>query len=424
MKDIIQDRLNKIQDLNERKALKNVLMDVYENVIDYNLDMYDRLEKRIYDEIEDSFEKYYIYTTLIDSAAIDPISSFMHPMLESDINEFVYDMKELRILISENEDVVLASVFMECDFLTLKEILSQDRKYKGFIKTNKDIYEISVVLKRSYKYIEAIQNLYKIFQRNALEWQTVNCPYAFKFVDVLLKSDLAVSDDEEIEEITIDLAEFEKFKRTNVVPVWNIKKISVDDKTFPMPAEDRINYEHVINLIDIGAQNGYLAAEDNNEYVYVKRYENDLVIISRLDGQHNWNLLQIESDENKYRKNFLYPLLRNKRKLGFIGKYQSIKSLRIRTQSELARLLQQYDYTSELAFEGIEILPEYTKEIETENYNPFVDDNIRDDKYKKIMLIKFVPTFRDDFLVYDKMSFLTSEIQFLFPEYKCIGELV
>jgi len=116
--------------------------------------------------------------------------------------------------------------------------------------------------------------------------------------------------------------------------------------------------------------------------------------------------------------------MNNKRDLGFIGRYASVKSMVIRTRGEINRQLQAFELSKELRLQDMEVLDKYNREIETENLNSFIDDNIRLDAYKKILLMKFKPEDREDFLVYDKMSFLASEIQLIFPEYRCIGALL
>ncbi|WP_058486177.1 hypothetical protein [Defluviitalea phaphyphila] len=424
MKDIIEDRLKSITDLNERRLLREILVDVYENVIDYNMNMYERLEKRIYDEIEDPLDKFYIYSCVDLVSNIDPINDFLHPMIPSDLENPIYDMNEINKKLQNNMEVVLTSVFMECDFLTLKEIVSSNKKYKGYIKTDKDMYEIDVKLKHCKKYINEIEKLYRIFQFNAVRWNTINCPYAYKFIDIILASSFKIKDGEKIKEISIDLGEYEKYKVVNAIPLWNIRRISIEDKSFPMPAGDRINYEHKIPLIEAGIQNGYLIDEDNIDFLYVKREKENLVVVSSCDEQHTWNLIKIESPSNVHKKTYKYELMSNKRTLGFIGRYSSIKSIVIRTKGEIAKLMKSYEISKDLHFVDVEILDKYDREKQTQDYNSFVDDNLRIDKNKKILLVKFKAEDRENFLVLDKMSFLVSELQILFPEYYCIGELV
>ena len=427
MKDLIQDRLNMISDLDERRMLRSVLYDVYGNTVEYNMEMYDRLEERIYSEITDPKEKYYIYTCIDTVENIDPIDDFLHPIIPSDLEDTVYDMKEINEKLQSGEPVVIASIFMKCSAAMLKKLLGRKRAYKGYVKTDKNVHEVGVHLKQCDKYIREIEKLYRAFQNNNIEWNTVNCPYAYKFVDIVLDTPLSMEENENVKEISIDLAEYERFKVPNAIPLWNITEFKARDAEFPtpMPVIDRIIYEHKIALEDHGVQNGYLVALDNRDYIYSRRKAEELIVVSTDNNQASWNLLKIENIANIGKKGYPYEILTNKRELGFAGRFSSVKSLVLRTRGEIARLLQSYDEMSkQLKFREVEILEEYNKPQETFEFNTFIDDNIRIDPYKKIMLITFSAENVDDYLIQDKMSFLISEIQILFPEYKCIGELV
>ena len=424
MSDIIDDRLKRITDLDERRLLRKILYDVYSGVAEYNMDMYERLERRLYDEIDDPLNRFYIYSCLEERQNIDPINPFLHPIIPDDVTDDIYDMDEINSKLHSGEEFVVASVFMKCDNTTLQEILNANRSYKGYIKTNNDIYEIRVKVRTCQKYIDEIEKLYKVFQKNGVVWSTVNCPYAYKFIDVVLNSALDFKENETVTEISVDLAEFDRYKQVNAIPLWNIERIEVVDKNFPMPARDRINYDHTISLEEPGVQNGYIVDLNNDEFLYCKRYEADLVIVAPTNNQQEWSLLKIESISNLRKNNFTYELTSNKRELGFAGRFASAKAMVVRTIGEIARLLQSYEVSGELHFQSAEILNDYSKKIETADFNSFIDDNIRVDADKKILLLKFKPDNREDYLVQDKMSFLVSEVQILFPEYYCIGELI
>ena len=425
MPDIIQTRLNSVTGLSDRRLLRNILYDVYQNMVDYNMDMYNRLEKRIYDEIEDPLQKFYIYTGLEHVKNVDPANDFLHPMRDSDLLESEINMERLSEALRTKGEFVLTSVFLECKGNIFNEIVNDaKRTFKGYVKTDKDTYEIRVRLRRCLRYVDIIESLYRAFQYNNIGWNTVNCPYAYKFADIILNSSLTLKKEEHVKEIIIDLAEYEKYKAPHMVPMWNVKLTTASDKAFPMPARDRINYDHVISLIGPGTQNGYLAQPSNQNFIYCKRNENDLVVIAPDSGQHEWNLLQIESPANDRQRNRPYELMTNKRVLGFTGRYAGVKSMIIRTKGEISRLMRSYEASQQLIFQDVEIIDKYSKPEETVNCNTFIDDNIRIDAYKKIMLVKFRPSERDSFTIQELMSFLTSELQILFPEYRCVGELV
>ena len=92
---LIKSRLERISNLDDRRMMKRVLNEVFEEVVDYNMKMYENLEKRIYDEIEDPLDGLYIYSGLINKADADPISGFFHPVVPADLENEIFDMSEI-----------------------------------------------------------------------------------------------------------------------------------------------------------------------------------------------------------------------------------------------------------------------------------------------------------------------------------------
>ena len=156
MKDIIADRLNRVSNLDDRRLLKNILFDVYENIIDYNLSMYERLEKRLYDEIDvENSDNYAVYTSMAYLEDIDPVSDFLHPIIPGDA-DIIIDLNDVREKIRENEPVVIATVFMKCDNTMISEITEENNMFKGIVKTNRNTYEITAKAKPCRKYIRPL----------------------------------------------------------------------------------------------------------------------------------------------------------------------------------------------------------------------------------------------------------------------------
>ncbi len=95
MKDIILDRLNKMEDLEQRKILKNILMGAFDNLINHEEEMYKSLENSVFNEVEDIEGKYDVYVTLCSRKKVDPIDEFLHPMIKEDVEEKEYDIKQI-----------------------------------------------------------------------------------------------------------------------------------------------------------------------------------------------------------------------------------------------------------------------------------------------------------------------------------------
>jgi hypothetical protein len=108
---------------------------------------------------------------------------------------------------------------------------------------------------------------------------------------------------------------------------------------------------------------------------------------------------------------------------GFIGRFAAVQSLIIRTKGEVARILQTYGM-DELSFADVRVADRYDKAVRTYDVNTFIVDEIRRDEDKKFLILTFTATDRDDYLLWDKISFLISEIQLIYAEYRCVGELL
>ncbi|MCL1924634.1 MAG: hypothetical protein FWF50_03520 [Defluviitaleaceae bacterium] len=345
---------------------------------------------------------------------INPNDEFMQPMLQ------------------ENN-----SIFLDCDSNKFEELLSSNKVYKGTIKTAENSYNIRATLQQSSKYINQIQNLYEIFKINNLEWHTVNCPHIYRFVDIIF-DDLNLEED--ILEIDLDLEEYEQYKRTNLVPLWNVSFLKMKDESFSI-TEDGMNYEHYLTISE---QNGYLVDKGNKHYLSFKREKNKMIILSDYDKPLLWDIVVINSrdientDEIKSTKNFdiepysnflnnsvySYELNSNNRNLSFLSRFAILNEAINPTKGEVLRLVKLYELSKQFDFLDIQILDYYTKPIKTINFNNFIPDDIRLESYKKIMLITFKNKSNIKSLQYEKISFFTSEIQLYFPQYNCIGTLL
>lgn len=424
MKDIIMDRLNKIEDLEQRKLLKNIMTGVFLNLAEYQEDMNQRLEQRIFSEVENNEENYDVFVTLCPKDEVDPAQEFLYPIRPEDIENKTYDLKEIASKLSQQEDVILLTVFLECDYLKIKELIGSRRNYRGEIVTTAGTYEIGVRLEQNKRYLREIERLYQAFQKNSIPWRTVNNPYANKFFDVsLVNCEGIIGEDEEVLEIKVNLEEFEPFKMSNMVPLWNIERLAVKSTSFPVPAQDRINYENILSLRKLGTEHGYLVDEEEGIIKYLKRTPEELNIVSSVEKSGTWEVLKIIKPIQMMLGRLEYGLVSNKRKNNFSNKFAQIRSANVRTESEIVRIINSFEVSKDLELEQVEIKKPINEISETYNMNQFLTDNVRVERDKKVMLLKFRARDDSNFITRDIMSFLVSELQMHFPDYRCEGTL-
>ncbi|MGG0794220.1 normocyte-binding protein [Brevibacillus laterosporus] len=426
MKDIILDRLNKLEDLEQRRLLKQLMTGVFVNLVEYQEEMNKKLEKRVFGELEDQQEKHDVYVTICSKDDWDPIHDFLYPMLPEDTLNKTCDMNGLLTQLKIKEEARLFTLFLQCDYPTIKPLLDTKHVFSGKLTTASKTRSIHVRLEQNRTYMQQIEQLYTVFQKNGVPWKTVNNPYAYKFFDVILTGcDEELDETEEILEITVDLGEWESYKQLDKIPLWNIQRLQLKNSGFPTPAMDRVNFEHVLSLRKTGTEHGYLVDGEEENIRYIKRTHDELTIVSPQEKAGIWDVLKImQPVESKIGK-LEYPLVSNKRIDSFMARYARKQAMIVRAKGEIIRIVHSFEAADMLELVEVDILEAQRARGHTYEMNPFISDNVRVEQDKKVMRLRFrhrSTLGHTSFILHDLMSFLVSEVQMSFPEYKCEGE--
>ncbi|BCJ93037.1 hypothetical protein acsn021_06060 [Anaerocolumna cellulosilytica] len=424
MKDMIIEKLSKIQNLEERKLLKDILNGVFVGVVGYNEEMFQKLTKEIFEEIRFDENRYTIYTSLAERNEVDPIHEFLYPMLPEDMQETEYVVKEIQEVLEDRQEYRLMKLFFQCDYLVFKEILAGTERYTGKIRTDKDEYTISISLKQNLEYKACIEELYGNFTRNGVVWTTINSPYVHKFADVMLTGlDKPIKKGEQIKEVTISLGKYDGYKRENMVPLWNIEKLVLPSLTFPVPAMDQINFQHEISLSKSGEEHGYLVILDEEFKGYVKRNKDSMTVCAPVPDITDWKILKVTAYKQANLSYAGYEIMSNKTENSFLNRYARQQTRVIRTKAELYRIISSFEIAKNVEFIDFKIRNSGDKQGETYQMDSFLTDGIREENYKKTLLLEFTAR-EENYLTRDILSFLVSEIQQYFPEYVCKGKLL
>ena len=185
MKNHIKDSINKVSELQERKLLKETLNYVFEGMIDYTEQMYDQIQKRVCSEISQENMEKKLYVTVMDRKKYDAIDEFMYPMFPEDLQPVNMDTSLLIEQQEAMEKIVVGTTYLAMDYLKLQEI-DLTKEWEAILVTEEKRYSVKVRLAPSEKYQKVIEDLYKYYQQNNLEWVTVNAPFLKKFYDFVL----------------------------------------------------------------------------------------------------------------------------------------------------------------------------------------------------------------------------------------------
>ena len=120
-----------------------------------------------------------------------------------------------------------------------------------------------------------------------------------------------------------------------------------------------------------------------------------------------------------------YEIMSNKVNVNFSNKISLENRYSIKTKNELARLINSFEVSKYLKFKDA-VLEDY-EDIscnETYDVNDFIIDEIRNENLKNKLILQFEPLDKANYLNNDILSFLVSEVSFIYPEYKCEGKLL
>ncbi|MEJ6949909.1 hypothetical protein [Natronospora cellulosivora (SeqCode)] len=421
MKEVIREKLNNMDDLEQRNRLKNILWDVFKELVDYQEEFNKQLEKKIFDEIDDSEENFSIYTTIVKRKNLSILSDFLQAMKKEDEEEVQYDKKVLLEKINENKSVKISTVFIEESYNQIERIKNAKHMYSGKIVC--EDREIPIILNLEYndQYIMIEKDMHNNFIENGVRWKTVFNPYIRRCFDVIIVDcDEDLSEVNDFKEITFDLEEYQENTLLDFVPVWNIKKIDVKTQGFPLPANDKVNYEHVLSFDSMGVDNGYLIVPNQN-FITVRKTKENLLVVSKDSEATNWEVFEFNQDEKLIENEKLQvKLLSNKRKKQFTSRFVNKEESSIKSIGELNRLVNSFEMLDGLTLEKIEILNRVPSNALGYDFNYYITDELRADKFKKVLCLEFKSEI-NDYLNEDYISFIVSEIQFYFPEYICKG---
>ena len=337
-----------------------------------------------------------------------------------------YTLADIADAIDKRHEFSLMTVMLRCDFMQIQDIWNHHIEFDGTLETDKSNHKwnIRVKLQQNKEYLKKIGHLYQLFMKNGIPWQTVNAPYLYKFADVViteLPDGLTLN--EEIKKIEINFGNYNQVICHDLIPIWNIQRLVLDSIGFPVPCEDHKNFEHLISIREYGAQHAYLA-EDSMEIQSISQGKEKLLIISSVSEAKKWGIYVIRNSDDSRIDHYTYPIMQNERAETFSEKFHKKWNQSVKTRAELARFIKGFNLEQYVVYLDCDIIDQLTGNPETYSMNLFIEDEIRNTRTQKKLLLRFKTGEREPWLQRDIMSFLVSEVQRIYPEYECRGVIV
>ncbi len=425
MKEYIRKRMLEISSREERELFKETAGDILSAIYDYNREAYETLEQRVIEECRPDQYHYAVYISMTDRQHYDETDHFLYPMRMEDTKETIITCQDINDALSEKRQLKLYTVFVRGTATQISQLVRQNgRIFSGTVKTDKREYRASFVLRQNMEYMRLVEELYTVFGANFQPWSTVCTAYLSKLMDVYLYSSEQIRDNEETDTIQIDFEEYSSQVQYGMIPLWNLWPLTEKTSTYPNPCVDKVNYEHQFFAQRLRQDCGYLVRDTGAEITNIRRLNGDLYITCPIERPCEWNLYEVH--QRTGRETYQYPVLSNQYKESFSGSITEMFRRSIKTKAEMARLIESFDYGEYLTFRGFELRGEISQECRDANYNmdSFLTDELRTGAAGQVLVIRFTAGDPANYLNEDIMSFLVTQVQRIFPDYHCVGQII
>ena len=413
IEELLEKSLIKLVDEKDRVYLREEINEFYNYFMEkINLDMSD--VEKVVEKYFDNKKEYLIYTI---------------PIHKDEIAEYNDEMSPVSLELENvgKDEHILEEILITSDNKNLKNV--ENKLYSATVKINNEEYKFKVRLKNTDKYVKKEKELYEMYETNKIRWKPFIMPYNTKFYNVILKLEDNKELDERIlkninlREINYEFPEIENEYFRDYVLMWNVFENNITTNTYLL-REDEGMYVHQTTILQEG-QTFINTKDSKGAITEIIFKENGIVEInSKLKNIENWSTLTVKNirSENRYNEQ-KFELISNKMNKNMLNRIRQKYKNRIRSELEIYRLANAYEYLREIKLKRVEING-YLKEFDYfENKYGYIVDEISREIAKTLSKDKLVITI--DFpenmtFKQDKIDYFCSVINFFFPEYEII----
>ena len=413
IEELLEKSLIKLVDEKDRVYLREEINEFYNYFMEkINSDMSD--VEKVVEKYFDNKKEYPIYTI---------------PIHKDEIAEYNDEMSPVSLELENvgKDEHILEEILITSDNKNLKNI--ENKLYSATVKINNEEYKFRVRLKNTDKYVKKEKELYEMYETNKIRWKPFIMPYNTKFYNVILKLEDNKELDEKIlkninlGEINYEFPEIENEYFRDYVLMWNVFENNITTNTYLL-REDAGIYIHQTTILQEGQT--FINTKDSKGAIteIIFKANGIAEINSKLKNIENWSTLTVKNirSENRYNEQ-KFELISNKMNKNMLNRIRQKYKNRIRSELEIYRLANAYEYLREIKLKRVEING-YLKEFDyfENKYGYIVDEISREiaktfSKDKLVITIDFPEnmTFKQD-----KIDYFCSVINFFFPEYEII----
>lgn len=399
----IQKRLKDIDDLEERRFAKELLLDNLGKILKWTEGKYDALEQRVQNELDVPWKYFNVFMTIIDKENYDPINGFWFPVCEEDVRS--------------NGGQTCETIYLAADDAVCKAFMEQ-RTLTGIEEETGE--RVCFRIERSRKYQESMEKLYALFASNHVPWQTVHMGHMERFFDLIPMDDLP-----EKTEGALRYGEWDSYIQTGKMLLWNIQKMTVRTGEYRIPCIDEVFYEHIVYLPEERVEeDGYLA-EAGDDILSIRYERNKILLKTSKETLEDVSIYRLHQKEPEQSIGYHYPILSNRKKDNLSARYSQQTGNFIQTPLELYRKLEEMAGGYGIRILSYEIVDRAEEHYLSGDMNGFTGVRMFSHDNRKILLIRIGKEEEDqaDYLYEAQVRYILSQLQMEFLEYRCMGVL-
>ena len=405
----MEKQLLDITDLQIRKEAKDLFQKVLQPFYEKMQTAYADLELRLQIQEKEN-ANCEIVTFIKPRKEVDITDNFLQPMCMSDMQEKTVLLEHAWDKLHQQEMYELFQIYVDAPYDIVSELLQVERYFSVEIMTEYGQYTGKARVEKTQVYEEILLQLYEDFVANGIEWKTVNCPYMYKMLSVMLV-ETDCPHDEDVISIKVDFGRYREYVCYDYVPLWNVNKMQVTTSTYPKRNQLGTYYEHVIQDNRIKSGNTYLVHRPDDIYdIRVDKTTQELTVVCEERKPVEWCLWEITDCREQAWNEQVWRNGNDK------------KTMHIRTVAEAIRFAKEIQGSEEI--ELVEVTtqqPQNGKEVTTYQMDAFIPEQIRKTNDAPKLYFLWVLKQREDKWNQDMLSFMLSRFQLIYPEYQCVA---
>lgn len=416
----VRKRMMEMDDLKNRELFKEIIVDMMLGIYHHADEEYQFIEERVFREVPFAAKMPDVITGIAPRQEYDVTDKHLYPMDPADLEEREILPEEMLSSVREGKPFFLYTCFIAEDFLELKKLAEEERTFHGIIENEYGETAADFILRPNEYYRKLLEELYPVTRLNHLPWRSINSPYLYKLFDVYVVRIEEWDEEQQVKRVTVEFEEYAEHVRYDMIPLWNATPVNIMANAYPQPAVERGYYEHYLYRSQFKPECSYLLRRSDWELRGIRWQDGDLYILCDGETPGDWEFLEFHPEPNKAW--YTYPPMGNGQKDTFSQNMIEHYGQRIKTRTELIRLVESFPCSSSLELVDVAIQPNKGKR-ETYSMEEFIEYEFRSGNWDRAMVVSFRSK-EESYLVRDIMSFLMTELQHFFPEYECMAQLV